>query len=47
MWLSRSCKEIFKEQSLLLYRRGKSLEDIKFFNSKIELRISFDSWSII
>ena len=43
MCLSHSCKEIFKEQSLLLYRRGKSLEDIKFFNSKIELRISFYS----
>ena len=47
MRLSHSYKDIFEEPSLLLYRRGKSLKDIEFFNSKIELRISFYSWSII
>ena len=47
MRLSHSYKDIFEEPSLLLYRRGKSLKDIEFFNSKIELRISFYSWSIL
>ena len=47
MQLSHSYKDIFEEPSLLLYRRGKSLRDIEFFNSKIELRISFYPWSII
>ena len=47
MRLSHSYQDIFEEPSLLLYRRGKSLKDIEFFNSKIELRISFYSWLII
>ena len=47
MRLLHSYQDIFEEPSLLLYRRGKSLKDIEFFNSKIELRISFYSWSIL